>query len=641
MTATTPPLHSPATRFAGLDGLRAIAVLTVILFHLSPGFVVGGYLGVDVFFVISGFLITALLLREHAGSGRIRLISFWRRRARRLLPALGILLLVSCTAALLAGGNVLVGLGRQVLGATTFSSNWLSIAAERSYFTESNPELFRNLWSLAVEEQFYLAWPLLLLALLVLPNRAVRAGIVGLLAAGSIAAMALLSPPLGDPTRVYYGTDTHSFGLAIGALLALLSQRWPSAALVWPRWLRTLLPTLGAASVAGLMWLALIMPDDAPWVYPGGLVVVSAMTVVAIAGSAVPDSVLGRALDVQPLRWIGERSYGLYLWHWPVFVLVLAFLPGWARDGGSGWALGGIALAVTVAASTLSFRFVEQPIRHNGFRATFRTWYGGWFAKGLGGGLGNAKGWRPAVPTIITGLVAGTLVLALGTASGIAIAGDPGTTDSQAIIEAGQAAIARPPAVKPGAQSPAEPSPAAPAAIPTGDRISAIGDSVMLASAPALQSAFPGISIDAVVSRQLAGAPTLVRAMMENGTLRPTILLGLGTNGPIDASVLAEIRAIVGPKHEIVVVNVQAPRGWTPGVNSTLTVFAREYRNVEMANWHDAIAPYISTLARDQVHPGPTGAGIYVKVVTAALQRLAELPPVLTTKEYGLAPRPL
>ena len=641
MTTTKPPHNSPATRFAGLDGLRAIAVLTVILFHLSPGFVVGGYLGVDVFFVISGFLITALLLREHAGSGSIRLLNFWRRRARRLLPALGILLLVSCTAALLTGGNVLVGLGRQVLGATTFSSNWLSIAAERSYFTESNPELFRNLWSLAVEEQFYLAWPLLLLALLVIPSRIARIGIISLLAAGSIVAMALLSLPLGDPTRVYYGTDTHSFGLAIGAAFAVLSERWPSAALAWPRWLRTLLPTVGAASVAGLIWLAAVMPEDASWVYPGGLVAVSAMTIIAIAGSTVPGSVLGTVLDAQPLRWIGERSYGLYLWHWPMFVLVLAFLPTWARDGGSGWLLGGIALAVTVAASTLSYRFVEQPIRRNGFRATFRTWFGGWVGAGRGGGLGKATARRPAGLRIIAGVGAGAIVLGLGAASGIAIASDPGSSDSQAIIEAGQEAIAQPPAVKPGAQVPEKPSSAVPAVIPTGDQISAIGDSVMLASAPALQRAFPGISIDAVVSRQLAGAPALVRTMVKNGTLRPTLLLGLGTNGPIDASVLAEIRSIVGSKHEIIVVNVQAPRGWTPGVNSALTVFSREYRNVEMANWHDAIAPYISTLARDQVHPGPTGAGIYVKVVTDALQRLAELPPVLTAKEYGLAPHPL
>ena len=157
-------------RFAGLDGLRAIAVGAVLLYHLSPGALVGGYLGVDVFFVISGFLITALVLREREDTGQIDLRAFWVRRARRLLPAIVLLLLACSTAAWAIGGNVLVGLGRQLIGAATFSSNWLSIHAARSYFDDTSPELFRNLWSLAVEEQFYLLWPLVLSVLLV-PRR--------------------------------------------------------------------------------------------------------------------------------------------------------------------------------------------------------------------------------------------------------------------------------------------------------------------------------------------------------------------------------------------------------------------------------------------------------------------------------------
>ncbi|MCW5944643.1 MAG: acyltransferase, partial [Cryobacterium sp.] len=164
----------PPPRFAGLDGLRAIAVLSVVAYHLFPGTLIGGYIGVDLFFVISGFLITALLLRQKESLGKIDLKGFWVRRARRLLPALFLLLIVICSVAAMVGGNVLIDLGRQILGAVTFSSNWLSILSEHSYFTESNPELFRNLWSLAVEEQFYLIWPLALLLLLLLPYRRLR-----------------------------------------------------------------------------------------------------------------------------------------------------------------------------------------------------------------------------------------------------------------------------------------------------------------------------------------------------------------------------------------------------------------------------------------------------------------------------------
>ena len=163
-------------RYRGLDGLRAIAVGLVLVYHLFPGLLPGGFLGVDVFFAISGFLITSLLLSEWSASGRIRLADFWRRRARRLLPALGLVIATVSTAALVVGGDVLVGIGRQIAGAALFMSNWTSIAAGSDYFAKDAPELFRNTWSLGIEEQFYLVLPLLALVLVRLPGRAGRIG---------------------------------------------------------------------------------------------------------------------------------------------------------------------------------------------------------------------------------------------------------------------------------------------------------------------------------------------------------------------------------------------------------------------------------------------------------------------------------
>ncbi|MEO7348947.1 MAG: acyltransferase family protein [Terrimesophilobacter sp.] len=624
---------APPARFSGLDGLRAIAVITVILFHLTPGAMPGGYLGVDIFFVISGFLITALLIRERDKTGRIRLLEFWRRRARRLLPALVLLVLVSCSVALLAGGNVLIGLGRQVLGAATFSSNWLSIAAGSSYFSESNPELFRNLWSLAVEEQFYLVWPVAIVALLFVRSTTIRCLVVGILAIGAALAMALIYVPGGDATRVYYGTDTHSFGLAIGAVLALVSRQWWPSPLEWPRWLRVALSTAGAIAVACLIAASLTLPADSDLTYQGGLAAVAVLSAVAIAGATMPGSLLGRLLDAGPLRWVGERSYGLYLWHWPVFVLTVALLPGFALVGPSAWALGGIALVITVLASALSYRYLEQPIRRNGFRASLRAALSTWSNRQR---WTRPNGWRRAVPRMALGMLALSLVAGTVVATGFSLTQDPGATDAQVFIEAGQS-IAAPPHVF-------SPPPIAekhvPAVIPGGDQITAIGDSVMLASAPELVRAFPGISIDATVSRQLRQAPDIVAALKAAGSLRPTLLLGLGTNGPIDSAVLDRVRQIVGPEHQIVVVNVQAPRWWTPGVNTALSAFAVQYRNVELANWQSAIQGNIKTLARDQIHPGDAGGAIYASTVRDALQRLAELPPVLSAKEYGLAPHP-
>ncbi len=602
-------------RIAGLDGIRAIAVTLVILYHLTPGTTVGGYLGVDLFFVVSGFLITTLLLRERSTTGRINLRAFWTRRARRLLPALAVLVLACCTAAWAIGGDVLVGLGLQVLGAATFSSNWLLLAAGSSYFGDSLPELFRNLWSLAVEEQFYLLWPLLLvLVLLRIPRWARIAGVAALATASALAMAALWTP--ADATRVYYGTDTHAFGLAIGAVLAMLASSWPTRALEWPRRARRLLGVAGPVALLALLGLAVLMPGDAAVVFRGGLVIVAVLTAIVIATLVVPGAPLARLLELGAFRWVGRRSYGLYLWHWPVFVLVVSALPGWRRDGLPGWALGGIALAITVLAAALSYRFVEQPLRRLGFRAVARR---------------IRDGWRATAPRVVATSAAAVLLLATGTGTVVALSSDPGIGQTQAQVEAGRHAIhdaPAPPPVPSGPPVPGSPSPIPSPAPAAGDQVTAIGDSVMLAAAPQLEAALPGVAIDAIVSRHLGSAPEVVQAELNAGTLRRIIVVGLATNGPIDRSTLEQVRAIIGPHRELVVVNVQAPRGWTDGNNAILSSFAQSYRNVELANWHDAAQPILGDLNRDQVHFGPTGARVFTDSIEGALQRLAELPPL-------------
>ena len=610
------PAPAPETfRLRGLDGLRAIAVTTVILFHLAPGVLPGGYLGVDIFFVISGFLITTLLLRERAKTGRISLPGFWARRARRLLPALALLVAAAATAAWVIGGDVLVGIGRQVLGAGTFSYNWLALASRTSYFDSTTPELFRNLWSLAVEEQFYLVWPIVIMALVLIRHRGVRLGIIIALAVGSIAAMVTLSLLGTEPTRLYYGTDTHSFGLAIGAALAIVAVDWSPRLLEWRRTTRLVLPVLGTVAVLGLLALSWLLAEDSPLVFQGGLVVVALLTAVAIAASVVPGSYLGRALDVLPLRVVGERSYGLYLWHWPAVVLVAAAAP--ALDP---WLIGGIALAITVVGATLSYRFVEQPVRRLGVRAIAR----GWMAA-----------WRTSAPRAIATATASMAALALLAGATAAVVTAPAAGLAQERIEAGQQAIDRVPVAAPPAAA------GAPAPLPGGDQIYAIGDSVMLAAADEMIATFPGIAIDASVSRRMYDAPGLVQALIDADALRPILLIGLGTNGPIDEATLDEVTRMVGPSTEIVLINAQAPRGWIPDVNYLLARYAQQHRNVELANWYEAIQPRLDVLARDKIHAGgPTGGNIYAGAIKDAIQRLAELPPLLSSNDYGLSPRP-
>ena len=624
-TLAAPPPTLTRTHVAGLDGLRAIAVIVVVLFHLTPGAMVGGYLGVDIFFVVSGFIITRLLLIEHVSTGGIRLRDFWRRRARRLLPALVVLLLVCSSAALLVGGDVLVGLGAQLLTALTFSSNWYFIASGSDYFASTAPELFRNLWSLAVEEQFYLLWPLVLLLVVLRLPRVARIVVLALATAASAVAMAMLLTP-GNPTSVYYGTGTHAFGLTLGALLAAAGQWWPTRVLEWSRGARRTLGVLGSLALAGLIALAVLMPGDADWAYRGGLFAVAGLTAVLIAAFLVPASPLARAVDVAPLRWVGRRSYGIYLWHWPVFVLLAAALPAWASDAALAWALGGVAAVVTVVIAALSFRFVETPIRRDGFRATLGAWTAAWRGPRLA-----AAGSAAALVLVLVG-VAGTTA---------ALVAQPEHSDAAERIQAGQDALRETPTATPTPAETPTPEPGGPPMQLQGEQITAIGDSVMLAAVPELQAAFPGIQIDAVVSRQMSAAPDILRGLADAGALRAVVVVALGTNGSIGQQTLDDIRSVIGPDRELVLVTAQAPRGWIPGVNSLLASYAWQYRNVELADWYTAIQPNLGELARDRVHFGHFGATVFTATITEALQRLAALPPLRDEVADESLPRPV
>ncbi|TFC87297.1 acetyltransferase [Cryobacterium sp. TmT2-59] len=615
-----------ARRLAGLDGLRGIAVALVVVFHFFPAVLPGGFVGVDVFFVISGFLITGLLVVAHERTGRVSLGRFWQRRARRLLPPLIPLVLACATAAWAIGGDVLVGIGWQVLGAATFGYNWVSIAASGSYFATDQPELFRNLWSLAVEEQFYLVWPFALLGLLLIRSPAVRLGLVGGLALASALWMGLLHQPGTDPTRVYYGSDTHSFGLFIGAALALALHRSGASPLA-PR-VRAVLggarPWLGLAALAGLLGTAAWLPDTDAVTYRGGLLLVSLLSAVTI-WAAVRGGRFGPLLDTPVLRFLGERSYGIYLWHWPVLVLTLAAWPAATRSPAGMPAAGLLAAALTLLAAVGSYRWLELPARRLGVR----------------GGIRRLAALRTGPPRrrALLGLALVTgLVLVAGTMSALITA--PSQTSAQTEIERGQQALAAATRAAARAEARASRSAAITAALaPVGSRITAVGDSVMLASAPELQAGFPGIAIDAAVSRGMRAAPELLADQARAGTLRRVVVVGLGTNGPIDRDDLADIRAVIGPGRTLILVNAYAERAWTEGVNAALADFSTRYRQVELADWHDAIAPHLDVLAEDNVHPGPTGGRIYTEAIRAALDRLGRVPPPRRTDAF-LRPTP-
>ncbi|HPF79678.1 acyltransferase family protein [Nostocoides australiense] len=604
---------APSTgRLPGLDGLRTVAIVAVLIFHLNAAWLPGGFIGVDIFFVVSGFLITTLLVRERASTGRVDLAGFWGRRARRLLPALLLAIPVSVLLARLTEADLLVGVGSQVLGALTFAFNWVQIAAGADYFHATTPQLFMNYWSLAVEEQFYLIWPLATLVLLrlVRSGRA-RAGIAGGLAVLSAVLMALRFDPDAGATRVYYGTDTHVFGLMIGAALAFWYADGGAARLAAPAWVARRRPVAGIAGAVllGSMWW---LEESRALTFRGGLAIASLATAALIA-VAVGGGTVARLLDLPPMRWIGERSYGIYLWHWPVILVVNADIT--SVPGSAGFLSSRLwAVLVTFAIADLSYRLVERPVRRFGWRGAFTR-----LAACVPGRADGARVLAGAITVLVVATVA-------------VIATAPDATSTEKLIAANAKAAER--TATSTATAPALTT--ATFTMPKGNQIDAYGDSMMIGSVPALKYYFPGIRIDAKSNRRWSAGLAAVTA---SGTdIRRAVVLSFGTNAGVDE---ADVRATLdklGPKRMVVLVNIHLNEARATADNTTLAKVAADYPNAIVADWNAEVTKQRGLLQPDGIHPSMTGQHRYAALVR---QALADLSYQHTGKVVKLKPLPI
>jgi peptidoglycan/LPS O-acetylase OafA/YrhL len=629
--------------------VRALAVLAVIGFHEGASELSGGFLGVDVFFVLSGFLITDLLVSQYDRLGRLDLKDFWSRRARRLLPALALMLIVVTAAATVIEPGQGVSLRLSLLAAVTYTSNWYQILHHVSYFASlglfTAPPPLDHLWSLAIEEQFYLIWPLILWLLIFLLNgRRARIAATLILAAMSALAMGLEYSP-GDPSLVYYGTDTHASALLIGAALALALPLATVASLPAAQVRR-----LDAAGVVGLVllaWAAGHFSGNDRAVYPAGLILAAvgaAGLVVAAAGTGV----IAAMTSLPPLRWVGIRSYGIYLWHWPVIALAGAI----AGPGPTSAWLWLIEAGVAIGLACVSWQFVEAPILRDGFLATCARW-----RVLVDEGLRPVAARRRVVPMV----VAASALIAVAVA-GYGVARPPGSAapagllrqvaEGQRISAASQATVqpaaaATSPATSPTGLTPAvvepsasSPSSVSPSPMPTcpsaaaqlpkvsGRQVTAIGDSVMVASAAALDAALPGIYIDAQVSRAMINGLSVIQNLAARGELRRYVVVGLGTNGPVSAAQIRQLRRLVGPDRDLILINTFGPMPWESSVNRVLDAAARHTARVSLADWHAAITGHAGLLWPDGIHPRPSGARVYTRVVLAAISAgLPHAPP--------------
>jgi len=582
-------------------------------FHEGASELSGGFLGVDIFFVLSGFLITDLLVTRYDTLGRLDLRDFWTRRARRLLPPLAVMLVVVTAAASVIEPDQEASLRSALLAAVTYTSNWYQILHHVSYFDAFSqltaPAPLDHLWSLAIEEQFYLLWPLLLWFLLFrLNGRRSRITVTLLAAAASALVMALQYTPGGDPSGVYYGTDTHASALLIGAALALA---YPLASLTsLPAAQTKRLDAAGVAGLAVLAWAIGHFSGNDPAVYPVGLIV-AALAAACLVAAAAGNGVIAVITSVPPLRWIGVRSYGMYLWHWPVIALAAA-LAGSGPTSAWVWV---IETAVTIALAAASWRFIETPILQNGLRTTIRRW------RQQLADVRTRSAWRRrgTVPVTVAAVTVITVVVAVfGVVRPPQSATPAGllrqVAEGQRISTASQSARSSHPAAASAACRPGKMPEVA------GDQVTAVGDSIMVASAAALAATMPGIYINAQVGRQMQSGLAVIQGLAAAGTLRHIVIIGLGTNGDVTASQIRQLRQAIGPSRDLVLVNTFGPMPWEREDNTVLDAAARQGGHTELANWNQAIAADPSLLWPDGIHPQPSGAKLYARVVLAAAQ---------------------
>ena len=593
-----------------IDGLRALAVIMVLAYHLKMPFAKSGLLGVTVFFVISGYLITGILINEIEESGGIDLKNFWLRRIRRLLPAVLSMAVVMIFVSAVVNRVVFTKGCNDLLSAVFGYNNWWQIFRKVSYFENAGaPSPFTHCWSLAIETQFYLIYPILLILLSKARNRGkVFAAVTAVLAMISVVLMGVLYSPDGDPSRVYYGTDTRAFSLLIGALAAIQKEYH----IIKVKLRGKLWAVIGSISVLILIGMMMLISSYSSFLYYGGQAIVSVLAAFVVYAATVSRSLLNIILGSSILKWIGDRSYSIYLWHYPIIVL----MSGGKR---AAWWIVILEVVLSVGVAELSYRFIETPVRHGII---------GEYIGIINSRPHNRRERHRQIQVARRSLKAMAAVLATGLALSLCIAFVPKKTTLDTVAKREKKATE---VTKLTNQKLKEQKAKAKKTAKTSKstmtdeellknvQMLLIGDSITVDVTDYFYKVLPNSISDTKIGRStLTGVKVFDEYQTQKKWDGDGVIFALGTNGPM-YDTLGRIRQKVGDK-PLFLTTVHAPKeDYESSNNEEIRKFVKEHEHTYLIDWYTASADHPEYFDQDDTHLLPKGAEAYAQCIKDAV----------------------
>lgn len=600
----------------GIDGLRTLAVVGVIVYHLMPNVMMGGFLGVPLFLLISGYFVTNQLLKRWQMNGQLSILNFYGRRFNRLYPVLIAMLAMTTAYITLFDKFLLHNIRPTIITNLLWVYNWWEIPNGQSYFDRFSGESpFTHLWTLGVMMQNYWLWPLILLVLLLLCQRfrGLLKWLILALAILSAVEMGLLFNPQ-NLNRVYYGTDTRAFSFLLGAFLACF---WPLDHLNdnLPRNGRRVLDVIGVLTLAATIYGFLTLNGQDSFTYHGGMFLYSLIGMVLIATIVHPGADMNRWLTNPVFSWCGQRSFGIYVYQFPVMI----FYEHAVRVGLHPVLNSLAELAIILGVSELSYRFVEKPLMHYDWTRLPET-VASWFNFRRNG----IKPWLAIVPAVAVFLTATYGFCQPDHAPKANVVQTHIKTNAKRMAKHNRAVAKGQAAVNVNAKSVAKKYSLNSAQVAKAKKleVTAVGDSVMADASDSLQQVMPHAFVDAQVGRQGDATPAVIKSLKAKGQLKKIVVLNLGTNGPMTPQTVNAILSAIGPGHQVYWVNAHVPtKDWQQAVNKEIHSAAKNHKNVHEVNWYGLSQQHDDWFADDHVHMNQQGNVNFTRlIVTTILQ---------------------